>query len=222
MKMKNIIIYTLLTVFLISACDKDKKDIFEEVYEIEMIGQWNESSHSIDFPNNAHFSPFVGLSHLAGLDVIGEGLIATEGIKQMAETGSTNEIIKEFIQFKKQNYSEDTVVAQGFASPGRTSAQIGVKRGYHNVTLFSMIAPSPDWFVAAKVELIDPVDGKWYDKVTVHAKTYDSGTDSGITFTSENEETIPADSIFEIKTNPLASGTDSVRNIASFVFTRVK
>ena len=216
------LIYLLTLLIFANSCSKAKIDKFEEVYEIEMIGNWSATTHPIDFPSNAHFSPLVALSHVAGLDVIGEGLSATEGIKSMAETGNTEQLIKEFIKFQNQNYSIDTAVGKSFSSPGSTKVQIGVKRGYHTVSIFSMLAPSPDWFVAATTSLLDAEDGNWYDKVTVKAKVYDAGTDSGTTFTSANLVTEPKETIHELTTGPLTNGTDSVRNIVTFIFTRVK
>jgi len=220
--MKNVIIYLFIASFFINACSKKKVDKFQEVYDVEMIGNWNNSTHPLDFPTDAHFSSMVGLSHLADLDVIGEGLLATEGIKSMAETGKTKEIIKEFIKFQNQTYSLDTIVGKSFNSPGKAKTQIGVKRGYHTVTVFSMLAPSPDWFVAASTNLIDPVDGKWYDKVIVHAKVYDAGTDNGLTYKAIDEATNPPESIQELNYGPLTNNTDSVRNVVTFIFTRLK
>jgi len=213
--------YFIIALLFFAACSKSKTDLYQEVYTVEMIGTWSETTHPTDFPENAHFSPMIGLSHIEGLDVISEGLTATEGIKSMAETGKTDTLDKEFLKFHNQTYSLDRVIGEGFSSPGSKKVEIGVERGRHKVSFFSMIAPSPDWFVAVSTSLIDPVDGKWYDVVTVHATSYDAGTDSGTSFTSTNAETLPVEGVHEIINGPLTEGADSVINMVKFVFTRV-
>ena len=220
--MKKIFITFLIFSLLVSSCSKAKIDNYQEVYEIEMIGTWTSATHPTNYPSNAHFSPMVGLSHVAGLDVIKEGLTATEGIKKMAETGETETLENEFLILHNQTYSLDKVVGKSFSSPGSNKVEIGVERGRHIVSVFSMIAPSPDWFVAVSTSLIDPSDGKWYDEVIVHATAYDAGTDSGVDFNSENLATNTIMGIHKINTGPLAEGTDSVKSLAKFIFRRVK
>ena len=66
-----------------------------------------------------------------------------------------------------------------------------------------MIAPSPDWFVSVcNVNLIE--NGKWLEEKMVELSVYDAGTDSGITYTSENQTTIPRENISKIVSPPLA------------------
>lgn len=214
--------YIMLILLFITAisCSKEKTALYQEVFEVELVSNWSKTTHPTDFPSNAHFSPMIGLSHLAGVDVINVGLTATKGVKSMAETGSTTLLIKEFDALHVQTYSLDTLVGKGFSSPGSNKAEIGVEKGRHMVSIFSMIAPSPDWFVAASVSLIDPIDGKWYDEIIVHATAYDAGTDSGESFTSPNS---PSDSTIQrIQNGPLTEGNDTVNNIAKFIFRRVK
>lgn len=220
--MKKQIIVLMISSLLFTACKKDKKNIYEEVYEVEISGTWSQSSHPTDFPSDAHFSPIAAISHVDGLDLINVGLSATEGVKNMAETGNTDELEKEFDDYRNLTYALDKEIGESFDSPGSYSFQIGVERGRHNVTLFSMIAPSPDWFIAASTSLLDPIDGFWYDKVTVYPSSYDAGTDSGTTFTSANNATTPQEAISFLKAGPLTEGTDTVQNMAKIIFRRIK
>ena len=196
--------------------------MYEEVYEVEFVSLWSQATHPTDYPSGAHFSPMAVLSHAAGLDLIGVGLLATDGVKNMTETGSTEQLEKEFDDYRVLTYALDKEFGKSFDVPGSDKIQIGVERGRHNVTVFSMIAPSPDWFVAASTSLVDPIDGLWYDEVTVYATTYDAGTDSGSGFASENEATDPKEAVRIINTGPLTEGTDSVQNMAKFIFRRIK
>ncbi|MFT4646574.1 MAG: hypothetical protein ACI8ZX_003005 [Planctomycetota bacterium] len=219
--MKYLLNFTLAFLLLVTSCSKTKVGQFDEVYEVEMVGIWSSTTHPTDFPSNAHFSPMIGISHIAALDVIGIGLSATEGIKSMAETGATIILDEEFDLFRNQTYSLDKFTGASFDSPGSNKSEIGVERGKHNVTIFSMIAPSPDWFVAVSTSLIDPVDEQWYDEVTVYATSYDAGTDSGVSFASANLVSSPLEGVHIIEEGPLTEGMDTVKNVAKFIFRRV-
>lgn len=220
--MKQGIILFIITVFFASACTKDKLNIYEEVYDVEFIGTWSETTHPTDFPSGAHFSPVAAISHVEGLELINVGLSATEGVKSMAETGSTDALEEEFDDYRSLTYALDKATGESFDSPGSYTFQIGVERGRHTVTVFSMIAPSPDWFVAATTSLLDPTDGLWYDEVTVYPSSYDAGTDSGLSFTSVDSITTPQEAISFLNTGPLTEGTDTVQNMAKIIFRRVK
>lgn len=78
------------------------------------------------------------------------------------------------------------------------------------LTLVSMAAPSPDWFVGVSGPALYQ-DGVWKDKLTVAVDVYDTGTDSGRTFTSANHVTNPAGLLL-----PLSSAegdTDFVKGV---------
>lgn len=220
--MKKQIIILFIASLLFTACKKDKKSLFEEVYEVRFEATWSQATHPTDFPVNAHFSPMAAISHREDLDLINRGLSASIGIKNMAETGSLDSLEAEFNSYRKLETALDVVKGERINSPGSYSFQIGVERGRHQVSVFSMIAPSPDWFVAASTSLLDPADGLWYDEVTVYATSYDAGTDSGTGFTSADLASTPQEAISFLNIGPLTEGTDSVQNMAKIIFKRIK
>jgi hypothetical protein len=61
-----------------------------------------------------------------------------------------------------------------------------------------MIAPSPDWFVGVSGLELRP-DGEWIGKLGVDLLPYDAGTDSGLSFTSPNNNTNPAEPITSLQ-----------------------
>ena len=77
------------------------------------------------------------------------------------------------------------------------SMDIMVKDMYSMVSLISMIAPSPDWFVGVDSENLC-ADGKWRDKVEKNLLPWDAGTESGTQFKLDNPETNPRDFITRI------------------------
>jgi hypothetical protein len=220
--MKKAIVF-LLMLSTLSACEKDKLDRFSVVYEVEFVGEWNANDHPTDFPSNAHFSPFVACSHLSSYQLFTRGLNASEGLKDVAETGNTNKIDEELQLSINAGQVLDFIKGDRLDSPGNTAKfQLGMKEGYQNVTVVSMIAPSPDWIVATTTSLLDPVDGLWYDEAISYVVAYDAGTDSGTSFTSADLATDPVESISYIDDGPLTEGQDTVINMGYFKFTRIK
>ena len=89
------------------------------------------------------------------------------------------------------------------SSPGMvTNIQVSVDDQYPLVSIITMIAPSPDWFVGVRdIDLCDANSGKFKDRVSFDLFPYDSGTDSGRLFDSPNMVTNPAVPIFRITRN---------------------
>jgi hypothetical protein len=84
----------------------------------------------------------------------------------------------------------------------------------------TMIAPSPDWFTgAAGVELFK--DGAWVDRAEVMLWPWDAGTDSGATWTGENVETQPHESV-RLLTAPYFFGPEGLKPLGTATFTRVE
>ena len=70
------------------------------------------------------------------------------------------------------------------------------------VTVVSMLAPSPDWFVG--VSGLDLRAGDhWVQQLVVPLVVYDAGTDSGSNFTSSNSPTFPRQPIAELTGFPV-------------------
>lgn len=76
------------------------------------------------------------------------------------------------------------------------------------------IVPSPDWFVG--VDSLDLCEGdQWKESISLELFPYDSGTDSGFTFSSPNYETIPQDKVTQVSPgrDPRLIPLHSVNNI---------
>ncbi|MCB0509535.1 MAG: spondin domain-containing protein [Bacteroidetes bacterium] len=211
-------------IMLLSSCkEKDKLDQFSVVYDVEFIATWSASTHPTDFPSNAHFSPIVAVSHLASEALFIPGLNASEAVQELAETGKTDKMNKAIEKWLNTSIAIDQAEGSSFDSPGMSGKlQIGVREGYQTVTTMTMIAPSPDWFISATTSLLDPSDGLWYDEVISHAIAYDAGTDSGVSFTSPDEASIPVQGLSYLNSGPLTEGSDTVVNIGYFRFTRIQ
>ena len=92
----------------------------------------------------------------------------------------------------------DKFQGAGIDNDGTTTVNdIQVNSQYPLVSVISMIAPSPDWFVGVHdYSLCNETTGKWLDKRVRNLPPYDAGTDSGPRFSSPDQPTTPSESIF--------------------------
>lgn len=186
-------------------------------YRVTFDATWSSTTHPGAFPSSAHFSPLIGATHAPGTHLWQAGALASNGIEVMAETGSTSPLASEVSSLISSGLAGQIVTGPGAGSPDSVSATFTVTNAHSAVSLVTMIAPSPDWFVG-----VDAVDlwanGAWKDTVTASLPAYDSGTDSGVNFQSFNQNTNPAAPISMITDGPLGG----LPALGTFTFTRVK
>ncbi len=98
----------------------------------------------------------------------------------MAELGSTSALSSEVNQAISASNAGQVISGGGIGrSPGSASSTFKVTADFHLVTVTSMLAPSPDWFVG--VSGLNLLDGSnnWKQREEVELFVYDAGTDSG-------------------------------------------
>ncbi|MGI9553181.1 MAG: spondin domain-containing protein, partial [Aurantibacter sp.] len=196
-------------------------DMQSASYTVTFKGNWSATTHMTDFPSGAdHFSALVGMVHKQGAVIFEEGELATSGIEDMAELGNNGDLRDEIDALITSGMALNRIDGGGLGGGTEmTSVTINVTEEFSLVTLVSMIAPSPDWFVSAEnVDLFD--NGAFVENITVNGLSYDSGTDSGSTFNSTNDDTDPAENIFLITDSPLGNGTTVDPPIAIFTFVK--
>ncbi len=212
-------IIALFSALFLFSCSSEVDD-FDVAYKITFDGYWSAATHPTDFPGDAHFSPMIGMSHNSDTILFAQGALASEGIKVMAETGATNPLDEEINGIISKNKALDLFVGESFDAPGENNVEFGVDESNSRVSVVSMIAPGPDWFVGARdVNLFE--NGEWLDFKTVQVKAYDAGTDDGTTFTSENAATDPPFGITMIVNPPLAE-EGALESMGVFIFERIK
>lgn len=219
--MKNAFLLAVVMLFLGCSSNDNlsnpvNSDETKATYKVEFIMNWNASNFPKNFPLNDHFSPLIGWVHNSTTTFFDETTTASVGIKTMAETGGTS-ILKSEINTKiKSGEGLKVISGSGLGSgTGTITVEIEVTKKNPLVTLATMIAPSPDWYVA----LVDAnlyENGKFLTTKTFNAFAYDAGTDSGINYTSVNEETNPQGKITKITGSPFNTG----KIIATVKFTK--
>jgi len=185
-------------------------------YTVVFDATWSVATHPTDFPAGAHFSSLVGATHRDGVTFWAPGGIATDGMEEMAELGGTATLTDE-VDVAIAVGDADQVLSGGFVfpSPGSTGTSFTASRDFSRVTLVTMIAPSPDWFVGVSgLELHE--NGDWVAEKVVPLLPWDAGTDAGTTFTSPNDDVTPHAPIAAITGYPFAGGVP----LGTFTFTR--
>ena len=183
-------------------------------YTIRMSASWSKQLHPLWYPNGAHLSPMVAWSHRLDDVVFIRNTLANDGIEQMAETGATSTLTRELKNFINKGHVITYSIGRRIDAPGEDSVEITLSRNAPRVSVVSMIAPSPDWFITAhNVDLFE--NGQWVERKAVNASLYDAGTDSGTTFTAQDNDTNPPEPITQFLRSPAIP-------IATFEFVRVK
>ena len=173
-------------------------------YRLTFDASWSRTTHPYQFPIDARWSPVVGLTHTADGEFFETGGTATQGIINMSQTGSRDPLNDEI----------DAVIATGIGeyrvnaltrvnpSPDTITTVFEMSESHPYLSLASMIAPSPDWFVAIRGENFFE-NGEWVESKIIQFRSYDSGSDSGETFASPNLATAPLEGITPLTDGPL-------------------
>jgi len=188
-------------------------------YEVRFEAVWSSASHpTANFPFNPHFSPLVGGTHHDGVSFWTPGGIASPGIEQMAESGNRTILRSEVQGAIAAGTAEAEILGGGPSSPGEVSTTFTISQSHPLVSLVTMVAPSPDWFVGVHALELQNEDGLWLPELTVSLDPYDAGTDSGTGYNSPNVNTNPEEPIRNIH-DEAPFNANGV--LGRFVFTRV-
>jgi hypothetical protein len=181
---------------------------------------WSAATHPQDIPDNPHFSPMIGATHLEGTRFWQAGALASEGIERMAEQGSQSPLDAEIAAAQATGQAETLFRGGGLSpSPGLETVEFDITSAFPYVTLVTMLAPSPDWFVGVS-GLPLMAGGAWRDEVVVELRPWDAGTDSGSSYESADADLVPPAPISALESEPvLVDG--SVPPIGRFIFRRV-
>jgi hypothetical protein len=203
MSARSSILTVILTFGALSAALPSGVSAGTVEYVVRFDATWSAATHPIDFPPNPHFSGLIGGTHNAQVTFWEEGELASPGIKNMAETGNKSPLDDEIQAAIDAGTAGVIISGNGTPSPGTVSRMFNIDEAFPLVTVVSMLAPSPDWFVGVSgISLRE--GGNWVPVKVVELVVYDAGTDSGTMYRSPNQPTIPPVPIFEKTDGPFA------------------
>ena len=185
------------------------------IYDVTFDATWSATTHPGAFPGGAHFSPLVGGTHGPGVTFWQPGGLASPGMESMAETGATSALVNEVNTAITAGTAGEVILGAGIGSPASTTTSFALSNDHPLVTIVTMIAPSPDWFLGVHgLNLYE--NDSWVAQKTVQLFAYDAGTDSGVAFTSLNLDTNPQDPITLMTGGPFFGAVP----LGTFQFTR--
>jgi len=166
---------------------------------------WDAESFPTNYPDNRHFSGLIGATHNEQVIFWELGQYSTLGIEEVAETGGRGIFEEEIDTAIDSGYAEFLLYGGGISSDtSEVTLEFTVSQNNSLVTLVSMVAPSPDWFVGVQNYPLF-INGDWITEVTLVLPVYDAGTDSGVSYTSPNSEPIQHDTITLLSSDSLDS-----------------
>lgn len=176
----------------------------EARYIVTFQSTWSAATHPNDWPADAHYSGLIGGTHSGRATFWQEGQLASPGIQAMAEQGRKTPLDQEVGAAIAAGNAEFLLSGAALGdSPGTVSLEFSARVNFPLVTLVTMVAPSPDWFVGVSgLSLL--VNGQWADEIIVTLFPWDAGTDSGTTYEAENQKTVPHQPIHRLLGFPVA------------------
>jgi hypothetical protein len=164
-------------------------------YAVTFTPTWTAQSHPMEYPKaglltGPHFSGLIGAAHRADYKLIKEGMAPSAGLEKLSEEGKhspLDEEIRAAMQAGRTTSLFETGPIKDFSQPAK--ADVTVDEAHPMVSFVAMIAPSPDWFAGASVDLME--GGNWVEAKEVEVFAYDSGGDTGATYEASDADANP-------------------------------
>ncbi len=164
-------------------------------YNITFTSVWNSTDHGT-LPGSAHWSNLIGSNHSTPNELFEMGTMASQGVEDVAETGSNTAFRSEINTSITATNSEQLIEMSsvGTATGAVTIMDVEISEQYPLLSLISMIAPSPDWIIG-----INSYDlrqgGDWIASASIDLFPYDAGTEEGTGYSISNSPTDPQENI---------------------------
>lgn len=162
-------------------------------YSINFTSVWNSTDHGT-LPGNAHWSDLVGATHNSSVTFWELGQLASAGIEDVAEIGNNNDFNSEVnaaITAGTANMWLQEPFSPFAAISSATINDVIISSDYPLLTLASMVAPSPDWFVGVNALSILDESNNWRANIVMDMFVYDAGTEDGNSYSTSNPATNP-------------------------------
>mmetsp|Transcript_14509 Transcript_14509/g.40350 ORF Transcript_14509/g.40350 Transcript_14509/m.40350 type:complete len:287 (+) Transcript_14509:109-969(+) len=171
-------------------------------YSCTLTNRWSKATHPVLYEGIsgiAHWSPPVLVAHSNDYTLWAPGTLASPGVESVAETGSTVQLEKELQIAEDSRTAGATVIGSNQfngSDPPQTFADIVLTPQFPLLSTITMVAPSPDWF--SGFYNVSPITGTndsskqagkmvWYDSFEIESFPWDAGTETGTTYTINND-----------------------------------
>lgn len=164
-------------------------------YSVTFTPAWTAASHPLEYPmagllTGPHFSGVIGATHGGDFSIFKEGGLPSAGLEKLSEQGKHSPLddeIRMAIQSGRAGELFETDAIKDFSKSATANVTVDDKNPM--VALVAMIAPSPDWFAGADVNLME--GGQWVQTREIDVYAWDSGGDSGTTYEASDADNNP-------------------------------
>mmetsp|Transcript_5372 Transcript_5372/g.7747 ORF Transcript_5372/g.7747 Transcript_5372/m.7747 type:complete len:526 (+) Transcript_5372:296-1873(+) len=175
-------------------------------YSCSFENEWSLSNHPIDYPSSAHWSPPVLVAHSSGYSMWREDGLATDGVEQVAETGSTRIILNDIAGSSSTGDVVTGRVTFNSNTQMQTLDRIEMTPTNRQLSTITMIAPSPDWFTGFyDFDAVNSSTQSWLREFIIETYPFDAGTEEGGTYSLGNPPTNPAEPILRLDVDTVPS-----------------
>ena len=185
------------------------------VYSVTFRGTWTSTVTPDGVPGGAHFSRLIGGVHDANVTFLESGEMASDGVESMAEDGGWTTLRDEVMAAGADALSVITGDTDSIGSTTSKTLTATLSAEHPRITLVTMVAPSPDWFVGVSGLPLLNADGRWLRSHEVNLYPWDAGTETGTEFSRGGTPTVPEEPISSIR----GTGKFSTEPIATLTFT---
>lgn len=170
-------------------------------YELTIYNEWSQEKYPANYPDGAHFSHLGGAVHNSEVTFWGPGDTASDGMREMAETGNVLILAQQEVPAAIDRgdayaaiFEQVYTPAPPAVPPGSRTTTVTMHRDFPLITLATMLGPSPDWFVGVSgLSLWE--DGAWREQVEVDLPLWDAGTREGVVPAMGGPRTTPTEPI---------------------------
>ena len=180
----------------------------EVEYDVVFTSNWEDHG---ELPNNAHFSDLAVAVHSSDITFFEMGAQISPGMEELAELGLTGAFRTEVNAAINNGTADQIIIGPDLFFNGSNRQievnDITIKEEFPLLSITSMIAPSPDWIVAANNISVKDANGNWIPEINLDLFPYDAGTEEGNTYSLNNPATVPQGVITSLQgQSPFNSG----------------
>lgn len=189
-------------------------------YRVEISLDWSAESFPLDYPADAHFSPAVGIAHDSRYVLFRDGDTASSGLGLIATNGRSSVLEAELAEARRRGPVADVVIGKALdTGTGAIGFDIELSERHPQLSVVTMLAPSPDWFVGdAGIALHD--EAGWIDHLVLPLWVWDAGVDDGPGYNSPDSPVQPRQSV-RLSAAPSFLQWDGLKPIGRLTMSRI-
>lgn len=173
-------------------------------YSCVLTNTWSGINHPIGYSSvagSAHWSPPVLLAHSKFATLWSSGDMASPGIEDVAELGSTSRLQSEIEILQTKGLAGDRVIGSNqfnSGDPPQLFESITLGPNFPYLSSISMMAPSPDWFSGLSSFCPRGPGGYWFESFEIATYPFDAGTETGDDYSINNVAESPHEPITQL------------------------